>query len=118
MKRLIPVLAALLVLACETPPEPINEVTTEPQIVESEPTGPDAGWVHRRPDITVEVALAEPFIKIVDLRKLRIGMTEEEVLAIFPDPEQIRLRGDDELWRYGFAELVFRDERLRDWFNY
>jgi hypothetical protein len=59
-----------------------------------------------------------PFVKLVDLRRLRVGMTMEEVLAIFPGPEETRLRAQDTVvWRYRFAELYFRDERLYNWFN-
>ena len=44
-------------------------------------------------------------------------MTKQEVLAIFPDPSEIELRAGDELWQYGFAELIFRGNALRDWFD-
>jgi len=37
---------------------------------------------------------------------------------MFPDPEEIKLQRDDELWHYGFAELIFRDDRLWDWFDF
>lgn len=116
-----------LLSSCETPPEPEPVIEVVEPVVEEEPmpdppaaeepAPPDAGWVHIRPDTTVTVPLSEPFIRLVDLRKLRIGMTPEEVLAIFPDPVRIRDRGDDKIWRYEFAELVFRGNRLRDWFN-
>ena len=78
---------------------------------------PDAGWAARAVDTSIIVELPEPFIKLVDLDRLRIGMTKQEVLAIFPDPYEIGLRGSDELWQYGFAELIFRGDRLRDWFD-
>ncbi len=96
-----------LVLACATPPE-------EPET----PAAPvDPGWPMRQIDAEFNVELAEPFVRLVDLSRLRIGMTKAEVLALFPDPYEIRLRQGDEFWQYGFAELIFRDGRLRDWFD-
>jgi len=63
-------------------------------------------------------SLPEPFIRLVDLTRLHVGMTRAEVLAIFPDPVQIkfpsRLR---EVWNYSFAQLLFKNGRLEDWFN-
>ena len=118
-----------MLTSCQTPPDPepepvIEEVAPvveeaplpEPPPVE-QPAAADAGWVHLRPNTAVEVPLREPFIRLVDLGQLRLGMTPEEVLAIFPDPIRVRERGGDKFWRYEFAELVFRDGRLRDWFN-
>lgn len=61
--------------------------------------------------------LAEPFVKLVDLARLRVGMTKDEVRAIFPNPLEVDLKSNDEIWFYGFAELIFRDDYLRDWFN-
>ena len=84
---------------------------------EATPDIVDPGWAQRPIDTTVDVAMMEPFVKLVDLARLRVGMTKEEVRAIFPDPDEIQLRGTDEMWRYGFAELLFRGNYLRDWFN-
>ena len=78
---------------------------------------PDPGWAARTVDTSITVELPEPFIKLVDLDRLRIGMTKQEVLAIFPNPTEIKLRSNDELWHYGFAQLIFRGNTLRDWFN-
>ena len=105
-------LAGMVLLACETPPE-------EPAAAAVDTTPPpvDPGWRMREVDTSVEVELPEPFVKLVDLDRLRVGMTKEEVLAIFPGPNQIQLRRGEEFWQYGFAELIFRDGRLRDWFN-
>jgi hypothetical protein len=62
--------------------------------------------------------LPEPFIRVVDLARLRVGMTRSEVLALFPDPKQIRTtRAETEFWAYSFAELQFRNGRLENWFN-
>jgi hypothetical protein len=87
---------------------------TEPAVV---PDSVDPGWEQRIADNSVEVELIEPFVKLVDLSLLRIGMTKEEVRAVFPDPFEVDLRADDEIWYYGFAELLFRGNYLRDWFN-
>ena len=97
-----------LASSCGSTPEPVPTVE-KPSV--------DPGWEVRFTDTSIEVELHEPFVKLVDLARLRIGMTKAEVLAIFPDPFQIELRGTDELWQYGFAELIFRGNRLRDWFN-
>ena len=102
-------LTALAVLGgCRSaPPEPVPEAEAPV----------DPGWPARTVDTSISVQLPEPFIKLVDLARLRIGMTKTEVLAIFPDPYEIALRGNDDVWQYGFAELIFRDDRLRDWFD-
>ena len=62
--------------------------------------------------------LSEPFIRLVDLARLRVGMTKQEVLAIFPDPRTINVspRGL-EVWEYGFAQLHFRNGLLANWFD-
>lgn len=101
---------ALLPTACKTAPQELPAETTVD-------LPPDPGWALRSVDTSIEAELPEPFIKLVDLARLRIGMTKQEVLAIFPDPYQIQLRGSDELWKYGFAELIFRGNYLRDWFD-
>jgi len=82
-----------------------------------EPVAADPGWAMRTVDASISVDLPEPFVKLVDLGRLRVGMTKAEVLAIFPDPYEIELQAGDEFWQYGFAELIFRNGRLRDWFN-
>jgi hypothetical protein len=114
--RSVGILTALLATAtiglssCRTTPD-------EPPVLAAIDLPPDPGWAVRFIDTSIEVELPEPFVRLVDLDRLRIGMTQQEVLAIFPDPYEIRLRGTDELWQYGFAELIFRNERLRDWFD-
>ncbi len=105
-------LAIGLLAACETPPQPMAPAAQTP-----EPPAVDPGWEIREVDTSIDVELPEPFVKLVDLARLRVGMTKEEVLAIFPDPSEIELRRGDEFWQYGFAELIFRDGLLRDWFN-
>lgn len=93
----------------------------EPQVVVPEPIGDeapvDAGWEQRFVDQSIDAVFPEPFVRLVDLTRLRVGMTKAEVLALFPDPDQIQLRRGEDVWRYGFAELIFRDDRLRDWFD-
>jgi outer membrane protein assembly factor BamE (lipoprotein component of BamABCDE complex) len=99
---------SLLLSACVTEPEP------EPAQVDQTV---DTGWEQRTVDNSIETELPDPFVKLVDLRRLRVGMTKQEVLAIFPGPEETQLRGRDELWDYGFAELIFKGNYLNDWFN-
>lgn len=102
--------AVLMLLgSCTTPEGPRGAPTPEAPV--------DPGWQMRTVDTSIEVSLPEPFVRLVDLARLRVGMTEEEVLAIFPDPFAIQLRRGDEFWQYGFAELIFRDGRLLDWFD-
>jgi len=110
--RFVLVVLGTVIAGCRSTPEPVPEPPAELQEVPVDP-----GWELRIVDTSIEVELPEPFIKLVDLAKLRVGMTKEEVRAIFPDPIQIELRGTDELWQYGFAELIFRGNYLRDWFN-
>ena len=98
--------------ACRTTPD---EMASDP--VPALDLPPDPGWELRTVDTSIEVELPEPFVKLVDLARLRVGMTKDEVLAVFPDPYEIELRGADDLWKYGFAELIFRRDRLRDWFD-
>ena len=105
MLAVLLVAVVMLAAGCRTAPEELV-----PDIV-------DPGWAQRPLDTTVEVELIEPFVKLVDLARLRVGMTKAEVRAIFPDPDEIQLQGTDEMWRYGFAELLFRGNYLRDWFN-
>lgn len=91
---------------------------TEPASAPPAGTTPDAGLALLRP---AEPPLADPpppSVKLVDLRRLRVGMTMEEVLAIFPGPEQTRISPRNTVvWRYEFAELYFRDGRLYNWFD-
>ena len=114
-------LSTIAILAsCRTTPDPlvIEPFGTEPAVdLPTVDLPPDPGWAARRMDTSVFVGLPEPFIKLVDLDRLRIGMTKQEVLAIFPNPNEIKLQRDDELWLYGFAQLIFRGNRLRDWFD-
>ncbi len=101
---------AVVIASCRTAPEQLaTEVAVD--------LPPDPGWAARTVDTSISVELPEPFIKLVDLDRLRIGMTKQEVLAIFPNPIEIRLQSNDELWHYGFAQLIFRGNRLRDWFD-
>lgn len=80
--------------------------------------GPEIGLERQQPVTYSAPDLPEPFIRVVDLARLRVGMTRGEVLDLFPDPQQIRTtRADTEFWAYGFAELQFRGGRLENWFN-
>lgn len=101
----------LVFAGCATCP-PCDEAAVE---VPEAPVDP--GWEQRYVDQSISAEFPEPFVKLVDLRRLRVGMTKAEVLAIFPDPDMIELRMGDDVWRYQFAELIFRNDRLRDWFN-
>ena len=63
------------------------------------------------------VDLFEPFVKRVDRRKLYMGMTMEEVLEIFPNPDRIKISSRTiEFWIYEGLELYFKDRKLEDWF--
>ena len=104
--------AAILTFSgCATPPEEAAPVAAEV------PPGPDEGWEMRSAPPLPDFELTEPFVKLVDLGRLRVGMTKAEVRAIFPDPLEIELQRDDEFWVYKFAQLIFRGDYLRDWFN-
>jgi outer membrane protein assembly factor BamE (lipoprotein component of BamABCDE complex) len=83
-----------------------------------QPDQPDAGFPYRRSPEPVPVELRDPFIRLVNLAQLRVGMTKAEVLAIFPDPRTINVspRGL-EVWEYGFAQLHFRNGLLANWFD-
>jgi hypothetical protein len=105
----VAVIVLVVFAGCKSAPEP------EPPPAAEAPVDP--GWVMRTVDTSMSPELPEPFVKLVDLARLRIGMTKAEVLAIFPDPYEIALRGNDDVWQYGFAELIFRNDRLMDWFD-
>jgi hypothetical protein len=114
LRRVLPAVACgfavlLLFASCESAPDAA--------VAPAQPQPVDPGWQMRTVDTTIDVELPEPFIRLVDLARLRVGMTKAEVLAIFPDPYEIQLRRGDEFWQYGFAELIFRDGLLRDWFD-
>ncbi|TVR57647.1 MAG: hypothetical protein EA426_11755 [Spirochaetaceae bacterium] len=98
-----------MVVACRTVPEEVQE-----SVVELDP-----GFIHRQPPQLPEYELPIPFVRAVDFRRLRIGMTTAEVRAVFPDPREINVspRGVT-IWEYGFAQLQFRDDKLADWFDY
>lgn len=107
--RLAVLTAALTAAACATGPTPMG--TDEPLTV-------DPGFPYRPSPEPVFAELHEPFIRLVDLTRLRVGMTRAEVLAIFPDPRatNVSVRGL-EVWEYGFAQLHFRNGLLANWFE-
>ncbi|MFO8064240.1 MAG: hypothetical protein ACQETQ_06525 [Spirochaetota bacterium] len=109
---------ALVTLGCSTTPEGDDPPTAAP---ESAPEGtdlPDPGLARRAPPGVQFDTLPAPSVKLVDLRRLRVGMTKDEVLAIFPGPEETKISPrDTTVWRYEFAELYFRDGRLYNWFD-
>ena len=106
---IIAALALTLLLAgCATDAERPTEVPSEP----------DTGFPLVRPSASALAELPPPAVKIVDLRKLRVGMTMAEVLEIFPGPIETKLSPRDTMvWQYRFAELYFRDGTLFNWFN-
>ena len=106
---LIAIIVLTALAGCRTPAAPQAQAPVDPP--------PDAGWEQRYADRSIDVELPEPFVRLVDLGRLRVGMTKAEVLAIFPDPEEYKLQGTDEFWQYPYAQLIFRNGRLRDWFN-
>ncbi|NBB90963.1 MAG: hypothetical protein GVY23_07120 [Spirochaetes bacterium] len=82
------------------------------------PSGPDTGFPVVRPSANALSELPPPAVKLVDLRKLRVGMTMAEVLEIFPGPIETKISPrDTTVWQYRFAELYFRDGELFNWFN-
>ena len=100
-------LLLLLILAgCSSAPPPPPEAA------------PDTGFAYRKAAAPQFEEPPEPFIRMVDLARLRVGMTREEVLALFPDPRAIdvSVRGL-EVWEYGFAQLHFRGGILANWFD-
>ena len=106
---IIAALALTLLLAgCATDVERPTDVPSEP----------DAGFPLLRPSANALTELPPPAVKLVDLRKLRVGMTMAEVLEIFPGPIETKLSPrDTTVWQYRFAELYFRDGTLFNWFN-
>ena len=106
-------IATVVIAGCATPPEPEPSAATGPAVED----GPDHGWMLRSAPPLPAFELVEPFVKLVDFSRLRVGMTKEEVRAIFPDPLEVKLQRDDEVWYYGFAQLIFRGNYLNDWFN-
>jgi hypothetical protein len=105
-------LAAFIIIAA------LIGCATEPEERRQEPAGPDPGLGMLRPATDPLPEPPPPSVKLVDLRRLRVGMTMEEVLAIFPGPDETRISPRDTIvWRYPFAELYFRDGRLYNWFD-
>ena len=95
-----------LFAACKSAPEP------------PEPVEPDLAFERQRVEKEALEPRHDPFVRLVDTSRLRVGMTKEEVLAVFPDPERIEISPRDrEVWRYDFAQLHFKGNRLEDWFN-
>jgi hypothetical protein len=111
VKRILPILAAGLasfLMGC----------ATEPAATTPAETIPDPGLEVVRPTAPSFDPPPPPSVRLVDLRKLRVGMTMEEVLAVFPGPDQTRISPRDTVvWRYPFAELYFGDGRLYNWFD-
>ncbi len=107
----VALLGAILLAACAGAPD-------EAPSAAGAPDRPETGLprVARRAPEPPE--LRSPQIEMVDFAQLRVGMSTAEVRAIFPDPVEIETstRGL-EVWSYGFAELLFRDGFLENWFN-
>lgn len=101
----------LLLAACSTAPE-----RAQPSRV-AHPY-PEASWARQRAERAAPAPLHEPFLRLVDTSRLRVGMSKQQVLKVFPDPERIEISPRDrEVWRYEFAELHFNGNRLENWFN-
>ncbi len=91
---------------------------TDPDRPVEPPAEPDTGFPLVRPATDAPKELPAPSVKLVDLRRLRVGMTMAEVLEIFPGPVETKISPrDTTVWQYRFAELYFRDGRLFNWFN-
>jgi hypothetical protein len=109
-----PAIALVLLVGCSSaPPEAPQPAAAQPEVTEPQPS------LARRSAEAPELSPAhEPFIRMVDISRLQVGMTQEEVLQVFPDPERVEISPRDrEVWRYDFAELHFQGNRLEDWFN-
>ena len=104
-------IGAMLLGACETAPDEGSPGTRVPN-------RPETGLPRIAQRDPEPAPLQSPQIKMVDFALLRVGMSKAEVRAIFPDPNEIETstRGL-EVWGYGFAELLFRDGLLENWFN-
>lgn len=105
---LIALALALLLAGCATDTDRPVEAPAEP----------DTGFPLVRPSANALGELPPPSVKLVDLRKLRVGMTMAEVLEIFPGPIETKISPrDTTVWQYRFAELYFRDGLLFNWFD-
>jgi hypothetical protein len=124
----VPALALVLLLVwlatgCSTVPSgAATTPTAAPEPAPSKPTErsepPVTAFERMQPAPVALEPAHTPVAEIVDLSRLRVGMTKAQVRAIFPDPEEIDIspRGR-EVWNYRFAQLHFRDGRLADWFT-
>ncbi len=100
------------IAACSTPPE------SRDRDGPSAPDSPERG-IPRRPVPNAELPeLRLPRVPRLSFAELRVGMSTAEVRGIFPNPIRIETttRGL-EIWHYDFAQLVFRNGFLENWFN-
>ncbi len=103
---------ALGIAACSTPPEsPHREQPSAPET-------PELGIPRRSVRTPDAPVLRLPRAPQVSFAELRVGMSTAEVSGIFPDPVRIETttRGL-EIWHYDFAQLMFRNGFLENWFN-
>jgi len=106
-----------VVAGCQSSPHTTPQGQPQPETAPP-PASPEPSLARLEPARPPTAELPEPSVKLVDLRRLRIGMTMEEVLAIFPGPVETRISPRDTIvWRYRFAELYFRDGKLYNWFD-
>ncbi|MCX7788683.1 MAG: outer membrane protein assembly factor BamE [Spirochaetes bacterium] len=77
----------------------------------------EASMPRRTEEQSRGISWAEPTYRPKELKKLRVGMTKSEVLALFQEPRTIKRTPSDEYWEYDWFELYFRGGRLVNWFD-
>jgi len=96
--------------SCSTGPSSISTQRVDPEIVE-------VSLPRIHPEGMPPLLWAEPNYRSRDLKKLRIGMSKAEVLALFQEPISIKRTPSDEYWEYDWFELYFRGGFLVNWFD-
>jgi hypothetical protein len=59
--------------------------------------------------------LVDPKNKTNWRKHLRVGMTAEEVLRLFGEPDRISTSGDIQIWSYGHGSITLREAKVRGW---
>jgi hypothetical protein len=115
LRLIIVTIILSVLLGCLSSPELVPpDLSPDPA---EEDSMPDTGFsILAAPEIET-VDLSEPFVKRVDRRKLYTGMSMDEVLEIFPNPDRIKISSRTiEYWIYEGLELYFKDRKLEDYF--
>ena len=110
MRLLLLVAVLSLAAGCGTPADP------DPRPPRTD--RPETGLPRRAAESPEPPPLIAPAVLHLDFALLRVGMSKGEVLDVFPGPLEIdtTTRGLD-VWHYEFAQLLFRDGFLENWFN-